>query len=641
MSRIELAKIPALTFYKDSLTEARRTRCESLGGSGTEVDWKCQADLPDSLRFGRVEVSCEGWARPGDAYVLKGSCALEYRLVQVPGTLRNSDSDNAYGVKEDGWLTTTVFMVIWFAVLAIIVYSFVKSCMNGGTGNRVGGGPRPGPRPGYGGFFPGGFNDNDAAPPPPYSKTNPDATPNQNQGWRPGFWTGAAIGGLGAHLFNNRQNNRAYDWERERMHPNANRFQFQSRRSGPRYSSDDRGEGSSNLGAMRQSTGFGGSNGQGWGGDTVCASGSVCTVLNPYYSQCLAGSGSGTTTTSGPTTTSSAPSSGGTSCSNRTKFKYFGVNQSGAEFGQNTIPGTWGKDFTFPAPSSIDYFVGKGFNFFRVPFLMERMVSPSTGITGPLVSSYLANYTSIINYITNTKGAYAAIDPHNFMSFNGAQITNTASFQTFWTNLAGQFKSNSRVIFDVMNEPNGIAASTVFALNQAAVNGIRAISTLTFTQELLGLVHGVSDTILFIRCSDLRTFSAWQSSGNADAFAAGIKDPNNNWAIQMHQYLDSDGSGTNAVCVNSTIGASRIADATNWLKSHNFKGFLGEIGAGSDSTCITAVQGAMCAMQQSGAWIGASWWAAGPWWGNYFTSIEPPSGLSIAQILPQALMPFL
>jgi hypothetical protein len=61
MSQIELTKIPALTFYKDSWTQARRTsaipqltcigkpcklyqpevvRCENLGGSGTDVDWK-------------------------------------------------------------------------------------------------------------------------------------------------------------------------------------------------------------------------------------------------------------------------------------------------------------------------------------------------------------------------------------------------------------------------------------------------------------------------------------------------------------------------------------------------------------------------------------------------------------------------
>lgn len=72
---------------------------------------KCEADLPDSLRFGRVEVSCEGWSGPGDPYVLKGlfrrlnvhlchdtyswypgSCGLQYRLVEIPKGLRQDSS---------------------------------------------------------------------------------------------------------------------------------------------------------------------------------------------------------------------------------------------------------------------------------------------------------------------------------------------------------------------------------------------------------------------------------------------------------------------------------------------------------------------------------------------------------------------
>lgn len=73
----------------------------------------------------------------------------------------------------------------------------------------------------------------------------------------------------------------------------------------------------------------------------------------------------------------------------------------------------------------------------------------------------------------------------------------------------------------------------------------------------------------------------------------------------MHQYLDSDGSGTSGTCVSSTIGAERLAAATAWLKANNLKGFLGEIGAGSNTACIDAVKGALCSMQQSGVWIGS------------------------------------
>lgn len=114
MSRVELAKISTLTFYKGEYTAARRTpaipqlvcqgkpcklfqpeavRCVNTGGVGIDVDWKvrlprfsrlttaqalmghwqCEADLPEALRFGKVEVSCEGWSKPGDPYVLKGA----------------------------------------------------------------------------------------------------------------------------------------------------------------------------------------------------------------------------------------------------------------------------------------------------------------------------------------------------------------------------------------------------------------------------------------------------------------------------------------------------------------------------------------------------------------------------------------
>ncbi|KAG8718254.1 hypothetical protein FRC08_005642 [Ceratobasidium sp. 394] len=369
--------------------------------------------------------------------------------------------------------------------------------------------------------------------------------------------------------------------------------------------------------------------GQGWTGGTTCVSGYTCTYSNPYYSQCLPGTAAPTTTTSKPpsgTSTSTAPSSTNSLCPGAlTKFKYFGASQSCAEFGETKIPGVLNTDYTWPAQSSIDWLMGKGLNTFRIPFLVERLAPLSGGLTGSFDQTYLSGLTTTVNYITN-KGGYAVIDPHNYMRYNKNIITSTSDFAKFWTNLANAFRGNSRVIFDIMNEPNGIDASVVFSLNQAAVNAIRATGA---TSQLI-LVEGTSWTGAW----------TWVSSGNGDAFKA-LKDPNNNIAIEMHQYLDSDGSGTSGTCVSSTIAAERLAAATAWLKANNFKGFLGEIGAGSNDACIAAVKGGLCAMQQSGVWIGATWWAAGPWWGNYFTSMEPPSGAAISRILPEAWLPFL
>ncbi|KII89974.1 hypothetical protein PLICRDRAFT_159249 [Plicaturopsis crispa FD-325 SS-3] len=275
--RVALADIPALTFYKDAVTLARRTspipqltcigkpcklytpevvRCQNLGGQGSEVDWKCEADLPESLRFGRVEVSCEGWSGPGDPHVLKGSCGLEYRLVQIPSSLRNEDSYSTRGAFQR-WIQSTdvarmAFLAIWMAFLVFILYSMLKSCLRGSSSTR--GRPQPGSGSGGSSWFPGSDNDSSDHPPPPYSK---NATPDvpQSQTWRPGFWTGAAIGGLGTALLNRgrgagRTDSRPWDWEQER-----NRV---PRRTA--FRDDDRGEGSSSLGAMRTSTGLGGSN---------------------------------------------------------------------------------------------------------------------------------------------------------------------------------------------------------------------------------------------------------------------------------------------------------------------------------------------------------------------------------------------
>lgn len=81
---------------------------------------------------------------------------------------------------------------------------------------------------------------------------------------------------------------------------------------------------------------------------------------------------------------------------------------------------------------------------------MERMLATSS-LTGSLATAYLANYTGTINYITSL-GAYAIVDPHNFGRLSGSVITDTTGFQTFWQNLAAQFKSNSLVVFDTNNE---------------------------------------------------------------------------------------------------------------------------------------------------------------------------------------------
>jgi endoglucanase len=98
---------------------------------------------------------------------------------------------------------------------------------------------------------------------------------------------------------------------------------------------------------------------------------------------------------------------------------------------------------------------------------------------------------------------------------------------------------------------------------------------------------------------------------------------------EMHQYLDSDGSGTSATCVSTTIGAERIADATTWLQENGKKGILGEFAGGANADCLSAVTGMLDALVTANdVWLGALWWGAGPWWGDYIYGMEPDDGIA-------------
>lgn len=57
---------------------------------------------------------------------------------------------------------------------------------------------------------------------------------------------------------------------------------------------------------------------------------------------------------SAATATATSTSAADVTCPGATPFEFFGVNESGAEFGNTVIPGTLGTDYTWPETTSID-----------------------------------------------------------------------------------------------------------------------------------------------------------------------------------------------------------------------------------------------------------------------------------------------
>ncbi|PNH38467.1 hypothetical protein VD0004_g8360 [Verticillium dahliae] len=377
-------------------------------------------------------------------------------------------------------------------------------------------------------------------------------------------------------------------------------------------------------GAIAQSGPWGQCGGSGYSGPTTCVAGYTCTFSNQWYSQCLPGAAPppAATTTRAATTTAVAPPPAVTTTTRATTttaappttptnpgsavFKWYGTNEAGAEFGESVLPGQWGKHYIFPDTSTISTLLGQGYNTFRVQYKMERLAP--NGITGALDAAYLRNLTEVVNFITG-RGGYAVIDPHNYGRFNGAVITSTSAFKTYHQNVASQFASNSRVVWDTNNEYHSMDQALVVSLNQAAIDGIRAA--------------GATQTI-FVEGNQWSGAWSWVDVNDS---MKNLVDPLNKIVYQMHQYLDSDSSGTSPNCVSSTIGVERVRSATNWLRQNGKVGIIGEFAGGANTQCRDAVRGLLTFLEANAdVWQGYLWWAAGPWWDTYMYSFEPPSG---------------
>jgi len=162
-----------------------------------------------------------------------------------------------------------------------------------------------------------------------------------------------------------------------------------------------------------------------------------------------------------------------------------------------------------------------------------------------------------------------------------------------------------------MNEPHVQTAPQWASAAQTSINAIRATGA---TQEIL--VPG----------SYWTGAHSWTSSDNA-AVMGRVTDPGHNMAFELHQYLDSDNSGTHNTVVSATIGPERLANATAWAKLTGHRLILGEFGAASDPASLTALDNMLAYLQQhSDVWQGAIYFAGGPWMGTYMFNTDPVSG---------------
>lgn len=300
--------------------------------------------------------------------------------------------------------------------------------------------------------------------------------------------------------------------------------------------------------------------------------------------------------------------------------EWTGVNLAGAEFDHGTF---------WPIAAEVNYFRSAGMNIIRVPFRWERL---QPALSGPLDPTQLASLQRVVAD-ARSAGAYVILDPHNYARYNGNVIGSgavpRAAFTDFWNRLASVFRDQPHVIFGLMNEPNSMPTEDWLLAANAGIAGIRNAGA----QQWI-LVPGNAWT------GAHSWLQNWYGTPNGSVMG-GVVDPLNHYAYELHQYFDGDYSGQSSWC-NAGNGAAQLSAVTQWLRERGKRGFLGEFAGGANDDCRTAVTNALGYLANNAdVWLGWSWWAAGPEWGEYIFTLEPTNNFTVDRPQMAWLRPYL
>lgn len=298
----------------------------------------------------------------------------------------------------------------------------------------------------------------------------------------------------------------------------------------------------------------------------------------------------------------------------------FGVNLAAAEFGHR-LPGSYGKDYTYPTAEELDYYKRKNLKLIRLPFAWER-IQPT--LNSPLDAAEVSHMTDFLN-AADARGMHVILDAHNYGRYGhgtfsdvtnhgnaiGSSAVPVAAFADLWSRMARQFQGHPSLVgYDLMNEPHDMGGDSTWpSAAQAAVDAIRAAD----------VTHYV-----FVEGDNWATADTWLMANNANL---DINDPTGLIVYEAHQYFDRNSSATYSGSYDkdggySRIGVDRLQPFTTWLNQHHHRGWLGEYGVpDNDHRWLTVLDNLLATMRQQGIW--GTYWAGGPWWGDNRLSCEP------------------
>ena len=303
-----------------------------------------------------------------------------------------------------------------------------------------------------------------------------------------------------------------------------------------------------------------------------------------------------------------------------------GVNIAGGAFGR--VPGRLNQDYIYPDLEILEEIARMGFRIVRIPFRWERL---QPQMMGELSTQDRDLLKQAVLHATGL-GLIVVLDMHNYARRRedgknylvGSHEVPAAALADAWIKISQDYKDNGDVWLGLMNEPHGIDAKDWWAIAQTVTVSMRDT--------------GVENKILVpgIAWSSARS---WVSSSNSQ-FAEQFADPANNFAFEIHQYLDLDASGRSGTCFPQST--NRIDDVIRWAEKTNSELFFGEVGAGAGSTCQREYPALLAAIDASPNVIGWTAWAAGRWWPrDYPLFISMPSDQTTASSHANLLLSYL
>ncbi|HAW23090.1 MAG TPA: cellulase [Pseudomonas sp.] len=291
-----------------------------------------------------------------------------------------------------------------------------------------------------------------------------------------------------------------------------------------------------------------------------------------------------------------------------------GINLAGAEFGADVgLPGVYLKQYIYPGEADFKRYAERNLKLVRLPFRWER-IQPR--LNGELNSVELRRMLTTLDH-AKKYNMQVILDMHNYYRYHGKMIGSNevpvSAFADAWRRIAQKVASHPAVYgYGLMNEPHTTNGKWPTAA-LAAAKSIRSI-----------------DAEKWVVIAGDRWSSAfhWPSYNTQLVKDAWMRDPNNNLMFEAHLYFDKDYSGyyTNRYeKYDPMIGVVRAKPFVEWLNRYRLRGFIGEHGAPDFSpSAVVAMDNMLKYLGQH--CIPSTYWAAGPWWGDYALSLDVKSG---------------